>query len=83
MRKIRIKKTELAIVFEGSQYPAGVWLVTGGFVIVEPDHYVYYENAKRIEAKAAGVMSHHTADRLLHNWPDTVSEVRPTKTQKG
>lgn len=87
MRKIRIDATEPVIIFEGTQYPAGVWLVTNGFVAEEPGHYVYHEiilirripmnEEERIEVEAAGVMSIYTADRLLHNWPDTVSEVEP------
>ncbi len=80
MRKIEIK-TEAPIIFEGTQYPAGTWLVTNGFVAEEPGHYVYYEGEERIEAKAAGVMSHYTADRLAHNWPDSVSEVEPPKAK--
>ena len=79
MRKIRIDATEPVIIFEGTQYPAGVWLVTNGFVAEEPGHYVYHEEEERIEVEAAGVMSIYTADRLLHNWPDTVSEVELPK----
>ncbi|KKN07667.1 hypothetical protein LCGC14_1064660 [marine sediment metagenome] len=68
MRKIRIDAIEPVIIFEGAQYPAGVWLVTNGFVAEEPGHYVYHEEEKRIEVEAAGVMSTYTAGRLLHNW---------------
>lgn len=83
MRKIRIDATEPVIIFEGTQYPAGVWLVTDGFVAEEPGHYVYREGDKRIEDhKAVGVMSTYTADRLLHNWPDFVSEIKPLKKRK-
>ena len=82
MKKIRIKRIEPIIVFEGNRYPPGVWLVTDGLVVKEPGHYVYYQDGKRVEVKAdkvSGVMSHLTADRLLHNWPDSVSEVKPKK----
>jgi hypothetical protein len=82
MRKIRIKKAKTTIDFEGNRYSFGVWLVTDGLMVKEPDHYVYYQDGRRVEVKAAkiaGVMSHQTADRLLHNWPDVVSEVKPKK----
>ena len=82
MRKIEIVEADPPIIFEGSQYPAGTWLVTNGFVAEEPGHYVYYEGEKRIEVEAAGVMSHRTADRLWENWPDVVSEVKPPKAKR-
>lgn len=82
MRKIEIKETKPGIIFEGSQFPSGVWLVTDGVVADEVDHFVYYEDEKRIEAKAVGVMSHREADGLLHNWPDTVSEVKLARPKR-
>lgn len=81
MRKIEIKEIEPLIIFEGTQYPAGTWLVTNGFVAKEPGYFVYYDVEERIEVEAAGVISHYTADRLLHNWPDVVSEVEPPKAE--
>ena len=72
MRKIEIKETVPPIVYEGTQYLPGIWLVSSLFVIHEPDYFVFYEDGERIEAEAAGVMSEQTADALLHNWPDSV-----------
>ena len=79
MRKIRIKRTRPVIIYEGTRYPEGVWLVTNSVVTEEPGCYVYFEEGERIEAKAVGVMSIYTADRLMHNWSDSVSEVKPKK----
>lgn len=76
MRKLEVKELSRAITFEGTDYLPGIYIVTNAYCAKEPGCYVVFENGDRVEVEGAvGVISNRTADRLLHNWPEVVSEV--------
>ena len=84
MKRIKISAFP-SIVFEGTQYPPGTYLVTSQFVMKEPgEGFVYHEDGKRLTDKTAvGVISPYTAGQLLHNWPDSVEMAKSRSKRKA